>query len=80
MDARLQANQVGAALQQEILSKAVAPVHLQRETAQVAKLLLTQAQERPPLAPELSRRWSGTPARPGRRGSRRDAVDRRSLP
>ena len=50
VDARLEPDQLGAALEQQVLAEAVAPVHLQREPAQVAELLLAQAQERAAVA------------------------------
>src|SRR6188508_1216171 len=53
VDARLEADQLGAALEQQVLTEAVAPVHLQRQPAEVAQLLLTETQERLALAPEL---------------------------
>ena len=55
VDARLEADQLRAALEQQILAEAVAPVHLEREPAEVAQLLLAQPQERAALAAELAR-------------------------
>ena len=43
MDASFQADQLGAALEQEVLAEAVAAVHLEREAAEVAELLLAKA-------------------------------------
>ncbi len=78
MNARLEADQLGAALEQKVLPKAVAAVHLQREPAEVAQLLLPEAQERPSLAPELARRRSRTP--PAWRGRRDAGVGHGRLP
>ena len=71
VDARLEPDQVGAALEQQVLAEAVAPVHLEREPAEIAQLLLTQAQERAPLAPELAG-GRGGPSPPWR--GRRDGA------
>src|SRR6185503_11122414 len=61
-------DQVGAALEQEILAELVAPVHLEREPTEVAQLLLTQPHQRPALAAEIARGRSGTsPSRCRRR-------------
>ena len=51
MDSRFEPDQLGAALEQQVLAEAVAAVHLERETTQVAELLLSQAEERTALAP-----------------------------
>jgi hypothetical protein len=69
VDACFETDQLGAALEQQVLPEAIAAVHLQREAAEVAQLLLPQAQERAALAPELTRRRRG-PTPPW--GSRRD--------
>jgi len=61
VDARFEADQLGAALEQQVLSEAVAAVHLQGEPAEVAQFLLTEAQERATLAPELARRRGRSP-------------------
>ena len=66
VDPRLEPDQLGAALEQQVLAEAVAPVHLEREAAQVAELLLAQPQEGAALAPQLARRRCGTAARTGR--------------
>ena len=70
MDACLEADQVGTALEQEVLPEPVATVHLEREAAQVAQLLLSEPQKRPALAPQLARRRCVAP-RPRRRRSNR---------
>ena len=67
VDARFEPDQLGAALEQQVLAEAVAPVHLEREPAEVAQLLLAQPQERAALAPELARGGAGA-APGGRRG------------
>jgi hypothetical protein len=71
VDARFEPDQLGAALQQQVFPEAVAPVHLQREPAEIAQLLLAEAEERATLAPELGRR-RGRPPSP--RWSRSDAA------
>jgi hypothetical protein len=43
VDPRLEPDQLRAALEQQILAEPVAPVHLEREAAEVAELLLAQA-------------------------------------
>jgi hypothetical protein len=63
VDPRFEADQLGAALEHEILTKAVAPVHLERDASEVAEPLLTQAQERPALAAEFAGRRRRPPAR-----------------
>jgi hypothetical protein len=62
VDARFETDQLGAAIEQQVLAEAIAPVHLERQATEVTQLLLTQAQERTTLAPELARRRSGSPA------------------
>jgi len=42
VDARFESDQLRAALEQEVFPEAVAPVHLEREPAEVAELLLAQ--------------------------------------
>jgi len=66
-----EADQLGATLEQQVLTEAVTPVHLQREPAEVAQLLLTEAQERAPFAPKVARRRSRPSSswRSGRDGS-----------
>ena len=76
MDARFETDQLRAAIEQQVLAKPIAPVHLERQPAEVAQLLLTQAQERTTLPPELARRGSMPPP-PWR--SRRDGVVGRGL-
>jgi hypothetical protein len=63
VDPRFEADQLCAALEQQILAEAVTPVHLQREPAQVAELLLAQPEERAAFAPQLAGRWRRTPPR-----------------
>jgi hypothetical protein len=43
VNARFEPDQLGAAIEQQVLPEAVAPVHLQREPAQVTQLLFAQA-------------------------------------
>jgi hypothetical protein len=43
VDARFEADQLRAPIKQEILAKAIAPVHLKRKPAEVTQLLLPQA-------------------------------------
>ena len=54
MDARFEPDQLGAALQDEILAEPVAAVHLEGEAAQVAEAFLAQAEQRFPLTPKLA--------------------------
>ena len=56
MDSRLEPDQLGATLDQEILAKTIAPVHLEREAAQIAQLVLPQPQQGAPFPPEIGRR------------------------
>ena len=67
MDPGLETDQLGAALEHQILAKAVAAVHLERDPAEIAKPLLAQAEERPALASQLARRGRGAPPRRRRR-------------
>ena len=60
MDPRLEPDQLGAALEQQVLAEPVAAVHLEREPAEVAQLLLAKPQERAALTSELARRRGGT--------------------
>jgi hypothetical protein len=61
VDPRFEADQLRAALEQQVFPEVIAPVHLQREPAEVAELLLAQAEERAALSPELGRRRGGSP-------------------
>ena len=78
MDPRLERDQVGAALDQQILAEAVAPVHLERQAAEVAEPVLAHAHERAALATELARggRDAAAARRLGRR-RRRDVLRER---
>ena len=67
MDASLEPDQLRAALEHQILAKAVAPVHLERDPAEIAEPLLSQAQKRSPFATQLARGWCRAPARRRRR-------------
>ena len=67
MDARFEADQLGAALEQQVFPEAVAAIHLQRQPAEVAELLLTEAEQRAALATKLARRRGRSPP-PSRRG------------
>jgi hypothetical protein len=73
VDARLEPDQLGAALQDEILAEPVAAVHLEREAAQIAKSFLAHAEQRFPLAPQLAcgRGGPATATRRWLRGRRR---------
>ena len=64
VDPRLEPDQLGTALEQEVLAEAVAPVHLEREAPEVAQLLLAQPHERAPLPPQGARGWSRPAPRP----------------
>jgi hypothetical protein len=59
--------QLRAALVHEVLAKAILPVHLEHQPAQVANPLLAVAEQPAPLPPELSGRGEGAPH--GRRQS-----------
>jgi hypothetical protein len=54
VDARLEADQLGAALEQQVFAEAVTAIHLEREAAKVAQLLLAQPEEGAPFAPEVA--------------------------
>ena len=54
MDPRLEPDQLGAALEKQVLTETVAPVHLEREPAEIAQLLLPEPQERATLAAQLA--------------------------
>ena len=54
-DTRLDRDELGAALDDERLVEVVAPVHLEREAAEVAEAVLAQHEERATLATELAR-------------------------
>jgi hypothetical protein len=88
VDPRLQADQLSTPLEYEVLTEAVAPIHLESDPAEVAEALLAQTQKRTALAAQVAGGRRGTAA--GRRGhgsgrSRAGAVDgllvrRRPLP
>ena len=67
MDSRLERDQVGAALDEQVLAEAVAAVHLEREPAEVAQALLANAHQGPPLPAEFARGWCDAAA-PGELG------------
>jgi len=61
VDSCLEPDQLRAPLQEEILAKAVAAVHLEREAPEIAEPLLAHPHQRAPLSTQLAgrrRRWS----------------------
>ena len=62
MDPRLEPDQLRAPLEQQVLAEPVAPVHLEREPAEIAETLLANAQERTPLTPQRARRRHAVPS------------------
>ena len=74
VDPGLEPDQLGAALEQEVSAELIAPVHLEREPAEVAQLLLAQAHQGAALAAQVARRGHWTsPSR--RRRWRRVWID-----
>lgn len=65
-EAAIEREQVGAALGEEVLAKAVTAVHLQNQAAEVAQLLLTEAKQGAPLPADHAGRGKRPP-----RGRRR---------
>jgi hypothetical protein len=63
LEADLDRHELGATLDDELRAESVPLVHLEREPSEVAKPFLAQAQERLPLALELSR-WRDDVLRP----------------
>jgi hypothetical protein len=70
VDPGFEPDQIGAALEQEIFAELIAPVHLEREPAEVAQLLLAEPHQCPALAAEVARGRRGTSSSRGCRGRR----------
>ena len=66
--ARLDRDELGAALDDERLVEVIAAVHLEREAAELAQPVLAEEQERPALAPEVARGGRGRLAGEERHG------------
>jgi hypothetical protein len=65
VDPRFEPDQLGAPLEHEVLTEAVAPIHLERDPAEIAKPFLTQAKEGAALTAQIAGSGGGTAA--GRR-------------
>src|SRR5439155_26237721 len=60
-------DELGAAVDDQVLAELVAPVHLEHQAAEVPDPLLAEAQEGPPVPPQLARWRTGPPHRCSRR-------------
>ena len=73
VQSRVQAEQLVAAFGEQVLSKPVAPVHLEHQPAEVAELLFARSGEQPPLATDDTRGRERSPGRLG--GGPAEAVE-----
>jgi hypothetical protein len=78
VDAGFEPDQLGAPLQQQVLAEAVAPVHLEREAAEIAQLLLAEPEERTPFAPQVAGGRRRSPARRRRPSSQESSQGRKA--